>query len=119
MQNFRQLQVWQKAHQLTLDVYRVTRDFPRDELYGLTAQLRRSSSSITANLAEGCGRGGDTEFSRFCRIAMGSASELEYHLLLASDLALIKAADHAVLGERLDEVRAMLSGLLKKLKAVR
>jgi four helix bundle protein len=86
--------VWQKAHELTLAVYRVKRDFPRDEVYGLTAQLRRSSSSIPANLAEGCGRGGDSEFSRLCRIPMGSANELEYHLLLPGDLEVIKAADH-------------------------
>jgi len=119
MQNFRQLQVWQKAHQLTLDVYRVTRDFPRDELYGLTAQLRRSSSSIAANLAEGCGRGGDAEFSRFCGIAMGSASELDYHLLLASDLAMIKGTDHAALAAQVDEVKAMLSGLQQKLRGRR
>jgi four helix bundle protein len=119
MQNFRQLQVWQKAHQLTLDVYRITRDLPRDELYGLTAQLRRSSSSIAANLAEGCGRAGDAEFSRFCGIAMGSASELDYHLLLARDLGLIKGTDHAALAAQLDEVKAMLSGLLQKLKGER
>jgi four helix bundle protein len=116
MQNFRQLQVWQKAHQLTLAVYRITKSFPRDELYGLTAQLRRSSSSIPANLAEGCGRSSDAEFSRFCWIAMGSASELDYHLLLASDLAMIKATDHTALAAQLDEVKAMLSGLLQKLK---
>jgi len=119
MQNFRQLQVWQKAHQLTLAVYRITKSFPRDESYGLTAQLRRSSSSISANLAEGCGRSGDAEFSRFCWIAMGSASELDYHLLLASDLAMITASDHTALAAQLDEVKAMLSGLLQTLKAGR
>jgi four helix bundle protein len=111
--------VWQKAHELTLAAHRVKRDFPRDEVYGLTAQLRRSSSSIPANLAERCGRGGDTELSGLCWIAMGSASDLEYHLLLVSDLVLIKAADYATPGERLDEVKAMLSVLLKKLEAAR
>jgi four helix bundle protein len=74
--------VWETAHQPTLAVYRVTRSFPREELYGIMAQLRRSSCSIPANLAEGCGRGGDAEFSRFCRIPLGSARELDYHLLL-------------------------------------
>ena len=86
MKDFRDLQVWQKAHGLTLAIYRVTVTFPRQELYGLTTQLRRASSSIAANLAEGCGRNSDAEFARFCSIAMGSASELEYHLLLARDL---------------------------------
>ena len=74
MKDFRELQVWQKAHELTLAVYRATASFPREELYGLTAQLRRSSSSIAANLAEGCGRNGDAELARFCSMAMGSAS---------------------------------------------
>jgi four helix bundle protein len=84
MKDFHELKVWQKAHQLTLAVYPVTATFPREELYGLTSQLRRCSSSLPANLAEGCGRNGDfAEFARFCSIAMGSASELEYHLLSA------------------------------------
>jgi four helix bundle protein len=89
MQDFRELQVWRKAHRLTLAVYRATAGFPREELYGLTGQIRRSCSSIPANLAEGCGRSGDSDFARFCSIAIGSASELEYHLLLAKDLHLI------------------------------
>lgn len=77
VKDFRELKVWQKAPELTLAVYQLTATFPREELYGLTTQLRRSSSSISANLAEGCGRNGDAEFARFCSIAMGSASELE------------------------------------------
>jgi four helix bundle protein len=77
------MRIWQKARELTLAVYQVTATFPREELYGLTSQLGRSSASIPANHAEGCGRNGDAEFARFCSIAMGSASELEYHLLLA------------------------------------
>jgi four helix bundle protein len=79
VKDFRDLQVWQKADQLTLTVYRLTAGFPRDERYGLTTQLRRSSSSIAANLAEGCGRNGDAELACFCSIAMGSANELDYH----------------------------------------
>ena len=85
MKDFRELKVWRKAHELTLAVYQITASFPREELYGLTAQLRRAGSSIAANLAEGCGRNGDAELARFCSMAMGSASELEYHLLLARD----------------------------------
>jgi four helix bundle protein len=119
VKDFRQLQVWQKAHQLTLAVYRVTASFPRAELYGLTTQLRRSSASIAANLAEGCGRNGDAEFARFCSIAMGSASELDYHLLLASDLKLIHATDYTDLAQQTSEVKRMLTGLLHKLTADR
>jgi four helix bundle protein len=119
VKDFRDLTVWQKAHHLTLDVYRVTASFPRDELYGLTSQLRRSASSVAANLAEGCGRNGDAELARFCSIAMGSASELEYHLLLARDLTLIKAPDHEELALRATELKRMLTGLLQKLNAER
>jgi four helix bundle protein len=119
MQDFHQLKVWQKAHQLALAIYRITVSFPREELYGITSQLRRCSSSIPANLAEGCGRNGDAEFARFCSIAMGSASELEYHLLLAKDLRLLKPDDHAELSQRTIELKRMISTLLHKLKADR
>jgi len=86
MRNYRDLQVWAKAHSLTLDLYKISRAFPREEMYGLTAQLRRAAASIGANLAEGCGRRTSSELARFVRIAMGSASELDYHLLLSHDL---------------------------------
>src|SRR3974390_3082462 len=115
----RELKVWQKAHQLTLAVYRITAAFPREELYGLTSQLRRASSSIAANLAEGCGRNGDMEFARFCSMAMGSASELEYHLLLAKDLKLVKPADYQELDQRATELKRMLTALMQKLRADR
>ena len=91
----------------------------RDELYGLTTQLRRSSSSIAANLAEGCGRNGDAELARFCSIAMGSASELDYHLLLASDLKLINATDYTDLARQTSDVKRMLTGFQQKLTADR
>ena len=117
MKNFQELSVWQKAHQLVLAVYQATASFPREELYGLTTQLRRSCASIPANLAEGCGRNGDAEFARFCSIAMGSASELQYHLLLAKDLNLIKPRDHEDLARRTEEVKRMLTALHHKLRA--
>jgi four helix bundle protein len=117
VKDFHQLKVWQKAHEMTLAVYQVTATFPREELYRLTSQLRRCSSSIPANLAEGCGRNSDAEFARFCSIAMGSASELEYHLLLAKDLKLIKPQDHAELSQRAIELKRMLTALVRKLKA--
>lgn len=104
---------------MTLAAYQVTATFPREELYGLTSQLRRACSSIPANLAEGCGRDGEAEFARFCSIAMGSASELEYHLLLARDLKLIKSMDHAALSQSAIEAKRMLTALIQKLKAIR
>jgi four helix bundle protein len=83
VQSFKNLKVWEKAHVLTLDVYKSSKSFPRDEIYGLTSQMRRSAASIGANIAEGSCRKGDCEFGRFLQIAMGSASELEYHLISA------------------------------------
>jgi len=97
MKNFKELQVWKKAHQLTLQLYKTTVTFPKDEKYGLTSQIKRSASSIAANIAEGCGRSGDAEFARYLQIAMGSASELEYHLLLAHDLKIINTSNYEVL----------------------
>jgi four helix bundle protein len=117
MQDFRELKVWQKAHQLALAVYKVTALFPREELYGLTTQLRRSSVSVAANLAEGCVRKGDVEFARFCSIALGSASEMDYHLLLARDLELINARSYKVLAQQTAEVKRMLIGLVQRLRA--
>ena len=117
MKDFKSLAVWQKAHQLTLDIYKATIDFPKQELYGLTSQIRRASASIPANIAEGCGRGSDAELNRFCHIAMGSASELEYHLLLARDLGLVGSAVFARLNPQIEEVKRMLTGFIKKLTA--
>jgi four helix bundle protein len=117
MKDFRQLVVWQKAHQLTLEIYHLTMTFPRDETYGLTAQIRGAARSIPTNLAEGCGRGGDAELARFCAIARGSASELEYHLLLAHDLKLIEPKDYGPLAEQTIEIKRMLTGLIQKLNA--
>jgi len=117
MQDFHGLKVWHKAHELTLAVYRTTARFPREEVYGLRAQLRRASSSIPANLAEGCGRNGDSEFARFCSFAMGSASEREYHLLLAKDLQLIQIEDYEDLARCAIAVKRMLAALIQKLKA--
>jgi four helix bundle protein len=117
LKDFRELKVWGKAHQLTLDVYRATMTFPKDEQYGLTSQLRRAASSIPANIAEGCGRGSNIDFARFLQIAMGSASEVEYHLLLATDLNILTAAQHKHLELQIIEIKRMLSSLIQKIKA--
>ncbi|MFB3776397.1 MAG: four helix bundle protein [Bryobacteraceae bacterium] len=104
---------------MTLAVYKVTSGFPAEELYGLTSQLSRACSSIPANIAEGCGRDGDAEFARFCSIAMGSASELQYHLLLANDLKLMGRQDYEALVQSTIELKRMLAGFIRKLKADR
>ncbi len=119
MQDFRNLEVWQKAHEFTLAVYRLTKGFPDDERFGLTSQLRRSAASMGANLAEGCGRGTDAEFARYVQIAMGSASEVEYHLLLAKDLTYLHADQYPELQEEITRVKRMLASLLKTLNANR
>lgn len=115
--DFRQLKVWQKSHQLALNLYQITASFPRAEAYGLTAQIRRAAVSIPSNLAEGCGRSGDAELARFCNIARGSASELEYQLLLAHDLNLIQLDDYEQLVQQTTDIKRMLTVFARKLKA--
>ena len=117
MRDFRQLNVWNKSYQLTLDIYRASRGFPKEELYGLTSQLRRSAASVPANIAEGCGRDGNAELSRFLQIAMGSASELEFHLLLARDIGLLGHPQHEQLSQQAVEVKRMLTSYWQKLKS--
>lgn len=119
MKDFRKLKVWQKSHAVTLEVYQRTKAFPKEELFGLTSQMRRAAPSISANLAEGCGRSGDAELARFVAIAMGSASELEYHTLLAHDLGFLKSEQYGTLLEEIEQVKRMLASFLKKLKADR
>src|SRR6266516_917672 len=119
MRDFREIKVWEKAHRLTLEIYKATSKFPREEMYGLTSQMRRSSSSIAANIAEGFGRGGNTELARFLQIGMGSASELEYHILLARDLNLMTKIIYGQLQEQLVEVKRMLAALLVKVRSDR
>ena len=109
MRDFRKQKVWEKSHLLALEIYRATEKFPREELYGLTGQIRRASASIPANIAEGCGKDGDADFGRFLQIARGSASELEYHLLLAKDLGFLKQNDYDQLHKEANEVKQMLT----------
>lgn len=117
MRNFRDLNVWTKAHTLTLDVYRATGIFPKAELYGLTSQLRRASVSIEANLAEGCGRRSNNEFARFLHIAMGSATETECHLMIAHDLGFLPKDAYTRLQASLSEVKRMLHALLDRVES--
>ena len=117
MQSFRELKVWEKGHLLTLRLYNVTSAFPREELYGLTSQIRRAASSIPTNIAEGCCRNSDADFARFLQMALGSASELEYLLLLSGDLKLLSTEHCISLSNETTEVKRMLASLLKKLRA--
>lgn len=119
MKDFRNLLVWQKAHQLTLASYGTTAQFPKQEIYGLTSQIRRCAASIAANIAEGCGKRGNAEFHRFLNIACGSASELEYHFLLARDLGFLSVPDYKQLNYGVVEVKRMLSALARKVEADR
>lgn len=97
MKNYRELTVWKSSHAATLAIYRESKSFPKDELFGLTSQMRRAASSIPANIAEGCGRDGDPELKRFLNIALGSACELGYFILLAAELGYLSPAVHTAL----------------------
>lgn len=119
MKDFKELKVWSKAHELTVFIYGLTRSFPRDEIYGLTSQVRRSAASIGANIAEGCGRRSDGEMARFLQIARGSASETEYHLLLAKDLGFLSESDFQVGEQKVVEVQRMLTALVQRVQPAR
>jgi four helix bundle protein len=117
MRDSREIKVWVKAHDLTLEIYRATNSFSKEERYSLISQMRRSSSSIPTNIAEGFGRMGDAELARFLQISLGSAAELEYQILLAKDLNLFTESKHDELAEKVIEVKRMLGGLLKKVRS--
>jgi four helix bundle protein len=117
MRDFRKLQVWRKAHQMALDVYKATAHFPRTEIYGLVSQMRRAAVSIPTNIAEGCGREGEAELGRFMQIAMGSASELEYEILLAHELGFIGPDDNLQLSHAIEELKRMMTAFFRKLTA--
>jgi len=119
LNDFKELKVWKKAHETTLHLYRLTQQFPREELYGLTSQIRRAASSIGANIAEGCGRKSDGEMARFLHIARGSAVELEYHLLLSRDLELLAVHSFDVLERDVDEIQRMLTSLIQRVQGDR
>jgi four helix bundle protein len=108
LRDFERLEVWQKAHALVLDVYRLTEDFPAREIYGLTSQIRRSCMSIPTNIAEGCGRGSPAELGRCFQIARGSASELQYQLRLARDLSYMQESIYDRVAPEVTRVGKML-----------
>ena|SRR5947209_4861225 len=116
MKDFKELIVWQKVHAFTLAIYAATRVFPKEELYGITSQLRRSAASIGANIAEGCGRRSDGEMCRFLNIAYGSATEVEYHLLLAHDLRILETDVYRQLDHEIGEIQRMLTSLINRVR---
>jgi len=115
MQNFRNLKVWQKAHELALMVYRLTADFPREETFGLRHSLRKTAVDIPALLAEGSGKSSDPEFASCVNAALGLSTRLEYFALISLDLELMNHPNHDSLNQEIVEVRTMLSGFSRKL----
>ena len=117
MKNYRDLDVWSRSHALTLQLYRLTRTFPNHEMFGLTSQIRRAAVSIPANIAEGCGRDGDSELKRFLNIALGSACELDYFIMLATELNYLSMDEGLKFGTETLALRRMLGMFIQKLKA--
>jgi four helix bundle protein len=123
VQEFTKLKVWQKAHALTIGVYTATSGYPKEEQFGVANQLRRAATSISANIAEGCGRGSDPDFARFLQIALGSAFELQYFLLLSKDLGYLPVEraqgefGYSALTDATVEVKRMLTALIQRLKS--
>ena len=108
MRDFHNLLIWKRSHQLTLDLYKVSQSFPKEELFGLTSQIRRAASSVPTNIAEGSGRNSNKDFAHFLQIAIGSASEVEYELLLAHDLQYINKDEYERLINETVAIRKMI-----------
>jgi four helix bundle protein len=116
MKDFRNLIVWQKSHDLTMAVYKETKNFPKEELYGLVSQMRRATSSIPTNIAEGCGKHTDKEFANYLQISMGSACETEYLIFLSGELGYITAINTQELIRSITEIKKMLASLIKNIR---
>ena len=116
MRDFRKYNIWELSHKLTLDIYTVSREFPQNESYSIVSQIRRASASIPTNIAEGCGRDSDAEFNRFLTIALGSASEVEYQLILSKDLNYINETSFINLTEEINIIKRKIYSLKQKLK---
>ena len=115
MQDFHQLNVWKRAHELVLRVYRASNELPATENFGLVLNLRRSASFIARSIAEGAGRDSDMDFAAELKRARAAAHDLEYNLLLSRDLGLLRTELHDELNADVVEVRKMISGLVKKM----
>jgi len=115
MKDFREMQVWNKGHKLALEIYKLTAGFPREEVFGLSSQIRRAAVSIPTNIAEGCGRGNPKELKQFLKISMGSASEVEYQILLSYELCYMDRKKYDSLKSDIQEVKKMLSSYIVKI----
>jgi four helix bundle protein len=115
MRDYRKYKVWELGHQITLEIYKLTQGFPKEEMYGIASQMRRAAYSIPSNIAEGCGGESDAEFKRFLIISQGSANELEYFTVLAKDLGYIEVSISSKFNDKVDKVRRSLNSLIKKL----
>ncbi len=116
MRDYRKYDVWKLGHEITLNIYSITKAFPKDEEFGITSQMRRASFSIPSNIAEGCGRASDAEFKRFLIISRGSASELEYFMFLAKDLKYIDDVSYTTLYDKVNKVKRSISNLIQKIE---
>jgi four helix bundle protein len=116
MRDFRKLNVWQESHKLTLEIYEISKSFPKEELFGLTSQMRRAASSVPTNIAEGCGRGSQKDYAHFLQIAIGSAFEVDYQILLAKDLKYIDENLYLKLNDKVDKIKRQLALLIKKVR---
>ncbi len=117
MRDFHKIEVWKRSHQLTIAIYKVTEDYPKDEIFGITSQIRRAISSVPTNIAEGCGRNSDAELFNFLNIASGSASEVEYQIILSKELGYLNEPKATELAKEIAEIRKMLGSYMRKLKA--
>jgi len=116
MLSFYELNFWKRSHELCLKIYNITRDFPKPEVYGVTSQIRRSSSSVPTNIAEGCGRRSKKEFGYFLNIACGSLSEVEYQLILSKDLNYISEEISKLLINEVIEIRKMIYTYISRIQ---
>ena len=116
MRDYKKYDIWKLSHLLTLEVYKISESFPKEEIFGLTSQIRRASSSIGINIVEGCGRGSDEDFKRFLRNASGSAFEVEYILLLSKDLNYISEEKFIELTPKAEELKIKISKLILKIE---
>jgi four helix bundle protein len=116
MKDYKKLNVWHKAHENVLEVYRLTKNFPREEQFGLTSQLRRAIVSVSNNIVEGCGKYTDKDFANFLHTALGSCQESEYLLMLSFQLEYLKKSDYDKINIQVGEAKAMLIALIKKIR---
>jgi four helix bundle protein len=116
LKNYKDFKVWQKSYELCLEIYRITAKFPKEEIYSLTSQIRRSVVSIPSNIAEGYGRKTTTDYIRMLYISYGSVCELETQILLAGDLDLIEKGELGILNKAIAEIERMLKALIKSLE---